>query len=260
MRGLLTKTLVLTAATVMHSHAIFGLGGHWTPAPSLSVAADSGAAFTGGGKEIGINNKGVDGLNGFGAKLWIDVLPFIDIELAGNLQFGAYDVDMIFPSGAAPGTTVVPLKFDLGMPLAPSTPIFARATGDLAILYPFLKLPPVITIAKFYAGAGMSYGVATEVLTPEFAKKALDKEKANNSSFDAATATQDKISSVLIDAIKDEALQTGVGFFLQLGAHVKPPIIPLAIYADVKYHFLSYMPDALEGADITLELGGALAF
>jgi len=259
MRGLLTKTLVLTAATVMHSHAIFGLGGHWAPAPSLSVAADSGAAFTGGGKEIGLNNKGVDGLNGFGAKLWIDVLPFIDIELAGNLQFGAYDVDMIFPTSSG-GTTVVPLEFDLGMPLAPSTPVFARATGDLAILYPFLKLPPGISIAKFYAGAGMSYGVATEVLTPEFAKKSLDKEKANDPLFNAATATQEEISSVLVNAIADEALQSGVGFFLQLGAHVKPPIIPLAIYADVKYHFLSYMPDALEGADITLELGGALAF
>jgi hypothetical protein len=51
-----------------------------------------------------------------------------------------------------------------------------------------------------------------------------------------------------------------VGFHLEIGAKAKPPIIPIAVYANMKYHFLSTMPSAVDGNSLTMELGGALAF
>ena len=47
---------------------------------------------------------------------------------------------------------------------------------------------------------------------------------------------------------------------LQFGAKAKAPIIPIAIFANVKYHFLSSMPKAADSNSMTYELGAALAF
>jgi hypothetical protein len=44
--------------------------------------------------------------------------------------------------------------------------------------------------------------------------------------------TPDEVSAVLIDAIKNEGLKSGVGFHLELGAKAKVPVIPIAVYAD----------------------------
>jgi hypothetical protein len=41
---------------------------------------------------------------------------------------------------------------------------------------------------------------------------------------------------------------------------VKPPVIPIAAFADIKYHFLSTMPSAVDANSLTMELGAALAF
>jgi len=259
MRKLVVPTLAMALGAVTPSHAIFGIGAHWAPAPTLSVKESSGpVASLGTEGSIGLNTGSSDPLQGLGVKLWIDVLPFIDIEAAANVQFATYDVNFTLPDGNG-GTDSYPLKFDLGVPFAPTRPSFSRIHTDISVLYPFLKLPPGLSIAKIYGGAGLSYGLATEVLTSGFAKKAMDKAIAEDG-FDPQTATSDEIAEVLTGAIVDEGFKQGVGFYLQLGAHVKPPIIPIAIYADAKYQFFGFMPDAVDGPSVTLELGGALAF
>jgi hypothetical protein len=37
-------------------------------------------------------------------------------------------------------------------------------------------------------------------------------------------------------------------------------VIPIAAFADIKYHFLSTLPSAVDGNSLTMELGAALAF
>lgn len=251
MRRLLATTAMVALGSVLPSHAIFGIGGHWAPAPTLSVKKGEGIIAGSGAQAITLQTGESDPLQGFGVKLWIDALPFVDIEAASNVQFGTYDVAFTLP-----GNNTYDLEFDLGVPLAPSKPAFVRIHNDISVLYPFLKFPPAISIAKIYGGAGMSYGLATEVMSTDFAKKAL--EKAGN--INPATASEEEVSKALADAIVDEGLQMGVGFYLQVGAKVKPPIVPIAIYADAKYQFFSMMPDAVDGPSVTLELGGALAF
>jgi hypothetical protein len=250
MKSMWIKSLALAAATVGYSHAIFGIGGHWAPAPSLAVKSSSGILVGSGASAVTIDQGKVDGLNGFGAKLWIDALPFIDLEAGSNIQYGLYDVSV------SQGGNKKDITFDLGVPTV-DKPGFARIVSDVTILYPFLKLPPVISLAKFSAGAGISHVLATEVLNAGFAKKAVDKAVA---ATPGSADTPEEVAAILAKSIKDEGLTSGVGFHIELSAKVSPPIVPIAVYADIKYHFLSTMPSAVDANSMTMELGAALAF
>jgi hypothetical protein len=249
MKALWIRTLALAAAAVGYSHAIFGIGGQWAPAPSLEVKGSSGAVAGAGTDSVTLTQGKVSGLNGFGLKLWIDALPFVDVEAGSNIQWGMYDVTV------AQGANKKNVTFDLGVPTV-DKPGFARIVSDVTVLYPFLKIPPVISIGKLYAGAGITHALATEVLNQSFAKKAVKKAQDAGKTV----TTPDEVSKVLVDAIKDEGLKSGVGFHIEAGAKVKPPIIPIAVFADIKYHFLSSMPSVVDANSMTMELGGALAF
>jgi hypothetical protein len=253
MKNLFIKTLALAACATAYSHAIFGIGGQYAPALGLEVKGSNGVVASSGGNNISIDQASVSGLTGFGVKLWIDALPFIDLEATSNIQYGFYDVNIISPSGTTP------LEFDLGVPLV-DKPAFARIMNDVSVLYPFLKLPPVVSLVKLYAGAGITHVLATEVLNSGFAKKAVDKAVAKAGGSTTAADSPEEVAAIVVDAIKDEGLTSGFGFHLIAGAKAKPPIIPLAVFANIKYHILSSMPSSVDGNSLTLELGGALAF
>ncbi len=249
MKSTFINTIALTASAVVYSHAIFGIGGQWAPAPSLEVKASKAEIFGSGANALSIDQAKVSGLQGVGVKLWVDVLPFIDIEGGSNVQFGYYDVTLLGPSD-----TKVPLKFDLKVPFVEGKPVFARIVNDLTVLYPFLKFPPLVSIVKLSAGAGITQVLSTSVLNTEFSKKAI--AKANLPS----TATMDEVSKALTKGIIDDGLSSGMGFHLEASAKAKIPVIPIAVFADVKYHFLNSMPKGVDGSSMTYELGGALAF
>jgi hypothetical protein len=248
MKAAWIKTLALAAAAAGYSHAIFGIGGQWAPAPGLEIKSSEGTIANPPGGAVTIKQGSVSGLNGFGAKLWIDVLPFVDLELGSNFQWGMYDLTV------AQGDNKKDVKFDLGVIDKPG---FARIASDLTVQYPFLKLPPVVNIAKFWAGAGITHVLATEVLNQKFADKAVKKALAKDA---GAADTPDEVATILADAIKDEGLNSGIGFHIAAGVKVKPPVIPIAAFADIKYHFLSTMPSAADANSLTMELGAALAF
>lgn len=250
MKAAWIKSLALAAAAAGYSHAIFGIGGQWAPAPGLEIKKSSGALAGSGSDAITIDQGSVSGLNGFGLKLWVDALPFIDVEAGSNFQWGLYDVSLAQESSGFKKD----LTFDLPMLDKPG---FMRIASDVTVLYPFLKLPPVVSIAKVYAGAGLTHVICTEVLNEKFAKKAVDKALKSDP---GAADTPEDVAKILTDAIKDEGLTNGVGFHLEAGVRAKPPIIPIAVFADIKYHFLSTMPSAVDANSMTLELGGALAF
>ena len=247
------KTIGLAAMTVMHSHAIFGIGGQWAPSPGLEIAKDSGTLAGTNNNAILLKEKGATGLKGFGLKLWIDALPFLDIEASSNFQFGYYDVDLV-----SDGVTV-PVKAKLDLPFVEGRPVFARIVSDASLLYPFLKLPPMVSLAKLYAGAGITHVMGTEVLNAKFSRKAVTKAVAAGK-VSATNPTTTEVSNALIDAIKDEGLASGIGFHLMAGVRVKPPIIPLAVFANVKYHMLGAMPASVDANSLSFELGGGIAF
>ncbi len=250
MKSIWIKTFALTGALALHSHALFGLGGHWAPVMGLEVESSRGTVSPAGANNtIDLDLKGASGLQGFGAKVWLDIIPLVDVEAAWNVQFGYYDVDFLLDS------TRYSLSFDLGIPGVDGKPFFARTYGDVAVLYPFFKLPMV----KLQAGAGLTWGFGTQVLDARFARRALQRaEAAGDYDPNAATSSSD-ITDILVDAIKDEGMLSGTGLFLQAGAKVKPPVVPLAVYADAKYRFAGYNPNGVGGPDFSIELGAAFA-
>ncbi len=255
MKSLFMKTTALAFSAIVYSHAIFGIGGQWAPAPSLEVkASEGGTIASAGGKSVTLSQSKISGLQGLGIKLWVDAIPFIDIEASSNIQMGYYDVNIVAPKITGTGNDTLALKYDLGVPGVQGKPAFARIVSDVTVLYPFLKLPPLVSIVKVYAGAGISHVLATQVLDSNFAQQALKDAK-----LESSTSTTD-ISSALTKAIVDKGLKSGIGFHLELGAKAKIPVIPIAIYADAKYHFLSSMPKSADANAITYELGAALAF
>lgn len=251
MNSMWMKTLALAASAVATSHAIFGIGGQWAPAPSLEIKSTSANIAGSGSDSISIDQGGVSGLQGFGVKLWIDALPFVDIEIGSNIQWGMYDVSIV-----APGEDPIDLNFDLGVPTV-DKPGFARIVNDISVVYPFLKLPPVVSLVKLYAGGGITHVLATEVLNASFAKKAVAAAVEEDP---GAAGSAEEISEILVNAIVDEGLKSGMGFHLVAGAKAKPPVIPIAAFVNFKYHFLSTMPSAADANSLTMEIGGALAF
>lgn len=254
MNKLLSTTLALAAGAVVNSHAIFGIGGHWAPSPGLEVARSTDTVASAGGRHFIVDEKGTTGLNGFGLKVWIDALPIIDVEATGNLQFGEYSLTMTGPNSTG-GTQTVDVNFDFGVPLVPTEPVFFRSVNDLTITYPFLSFPPTPELVHFYAGAGLSYVISSAVLDAEFATQALA-----DANFDEAAGTADAAAEAIAKALIDEGLNMGVGFHVVLGARASPPIIPLAAYANLKYHFGGNQAETVDAASLTIEIGGGLAF
>ena len=245
------KSLLLLCAFATYSHAIFGIGGHFGLVPGLELKSSKDTIASSVNHNVILDEQGLTGLQGFGAKIWIDFLPLVDVEAAGNLQFGYYNV-VLSSTGV---TQTTPVSFDLGVPGLAAKPFFARALGDVAVLYPFFKFPPLIKLIKVYAGGGLSYGVATPIPSPAFAKKAL-----KDGGYDASTETDEDAAKIIIAAIQKADFEKSVGWFLQVGAHAKIPIIPIAAYADLKYRVPGINPDLVDGNGWNLEFGGALAF
>jgi hypothetical protein len=254
------KSLALTAAIALPSQAFIGLGAHLAPAFGPEIKGSNGFVMPDGStfaNRIRLMTGSSSGFDGVGVKLWIDFLPIVDVEGTMNVQMGYYDMAFAVDTSAGGTGQYDTIKVDpeLNIPFAEAKPFFARVSGDVAVLYPFLKIP----LVKFYAGGGLSYIMATPVLSSSFAKKALTNAEAAGT-FNADNADADDISDVLIEAMKDEGLTSGIGFFAQVGAKVKPPIIPLAVYANGKYGFGGPSIAGVTASGLTLELGGAIAF
>jgi len=251
------KSLILLGAFAIQSHAVMGVGFQWAPG-ELQVNAASGVISPSGSTQtLTLQEKGTSGAQGFGLKVWVDAIPFVNLELTEDVQFANYNVDVIDSSSSGRDTTNV--TFNSPFPFLKGTPFTARSLTDVAVLYPFLKLPPLVNILSIYAGAGISYGVSTPTLSPTFAKNALlNAEKSN--SYNPTTSDEAAAQAALVSAIQNADLVESVGWFLQVGTHVKVPVIPIAFYADGKYRFTGLNPELASEDGFTLELGAALAF
>lgn len=275
------KALIAAGALLAtQSFAIIGIGGHYAPgfgtkmksAPVLPVAQD---ALT--GTQISLDHGGFSGtMQGFGFKLWVDILPIIDIEATMNFQFGSYDAALYVedPTG---GVQKIDLEIELGgTPFGKANPKFVAMTGDLSITYPITFLP----IIRPYIGGGLSYHLNTFVLNQSFTSGIIDDETMTGLTTlagltAAAAATQDPAAqaeaenyakalgqrvqqNVQSQAI-DEGLKTSIGGHVLVGLRAKLPIIPIAAYGNFKYYFGGDFPSEVDPGNMTVEVGVGFA-
>lgn len=280
------KALVAAGALLAtQSFAIIGIGGHYapgfgtkmtgmkTPAPVLKDELGNDD------QSVLLQHGGFDGtMQGFGFKLWIDLLPIIDIEATMNFQMGSYDAMLYVQQPGSTQYTEIPLEIELGgTPFAKATPKFVAMTGDLSITYPITSLP----IIRPYIGGGLSYHLNSFVLNQKFVASVLDQNikseifslaenmvvDPNDPNFENSMAVAKQkaedlgksMQKKIQDAALDEGLTKSIGGHILVGLRAKLPIIPIAAYGNFKYYIGGDYPSEIDAGNMTVELGVGLA-
>lgn len=261
------KLLVASAALfVSQSFAIIGLGFHYAPnfGTKLKSASESNVydlsidEYDVSLGSVRYKHGGFENMQGFGAKLWLDCLPIIDLEGTFNIYFGSYNATLSLYDGNDELVSSQKLEVDFdGVPFGKATPKFVAMNGDLSITLPITGLP----LIRPYIGGGITYFVSTPVLTDEFVSKFLEKNGAdillNISNLTEEQA--DELADEIIDAIEDEGFSKGLGGHILVGFRLKLPIIPVAAYANYKYYFGGDFDDAVDFGRHVIEVGAGFA-
>ena len=298
--------LAAGALLASQSFAIIGIGAHYTPnfGTKMTGFAETPDRF---GNSVNVTDAGEvklwhggfdEMMHGFGFKVWVDILPIIDIEATLNIQFGSYDASLFVikdPTAVLTGATggdlsaydQIDLEVELGgTPFGKANPKFVQMNGDLSITYPITFIP----ILRPYIGGGLTYYLNTFILNQPFTsrvvggtynvvKAELEAEMQNaidgvmnnpaaaldpNSIAlpDANTMAQrmqDALVENIQDAALEEGLKTSIGGHILVGLRAKLPIIPIAAYANFKYYFGGDFPEEIEPGRMAAEIGVGLA-
>lgn len=249
------------------SFAIIGIGGHYAPGFGTSMKAGPKDKVA---DNIKFSHEGFDEMmQGFGFKLWVDVLPKIDVEATFNIQFASYDASLYVNNPSTDKESVIPLEIEVGgSPFAKATPKYVSMNGDLSITIPYTKLP----VIRPYIGGGATLFANTFVLNKEFVsglvKDPTITEMITGAAEDKLTIQEkaDKYEELgralkerIQDKAMDESINTNIGAHALVGFRLKLPIIPIAAYCNFKYYFLGDYPKEIDAGNMTLEVGGGLA-
>jgi len=258
---LFAATIAIFAST--QAFAIIGVGAHYITNTGLLNASSGSIDFTdpltGNSDKITVNQGKSEGLQGLGFKLWIDVFPLIDIEGTFNFAAARYNTTLNFP-----GIGDVPLSFPVEAPYSllfdDASPIYGVAIGDVSVTYPFDVLP----IITPYVGLGVSYFLSTAVVNSDFVKDVLNEDFLTailDPTDPAAIANGDAakdIGDAVINKLKDSGYETGFGGHIIVGVRIKPPVIPVAAYANCKRYFGGNTHEKFDKG-FTFEIGGGFA-
>ncbi len=268
------KIAALLIAGTSMSHAIIGFGGHWAPSMGTTLEGNSEEIFkqeislngTGSGDfiEANFNRHKSNNLNGFGIKLWIDAIPVIDIEATMNFQANTYKADFTLD---IPTQDKIKQELSLEVPGADFLPIdnldpaFGWMMTDLSVTYPWEFPLPIIQI-NVYIGGGVSYIYGTPIVNKKFMTDILtntvETAVANAESGSKDLPKPEDIANEIINTFKDAEIHSGTGAHVMAGVRGSILFVPLAVYANIKYHLGGAPAEVSHGA--TLELGGGLAF
>jgi len=277
---LFAATFALFAST--QAFAIFGIGAHYVMNTG-SLKGDNGLIPLPLGDadpqiqdlmkdaNITVTQKSASGLQGIGFKAWIDLIPVVDIEGTLNVAATRYNTFLTIPQlkqdeNGIPhrDSTTINLVYTPDAPYSmifgEASPLFGVVNGDISVTYPF-DLP----IIRPYIGVGFSYFASIPIVNASFANKMLNKElldalipadPTDPSNVDPDAAV--KIQKALVKALENESYTTGMGGHIIAGLRIKPPIIPLAVYANGKY-YIGGNTNKQFSQGLVLEVGGGFA-
>ncbi len=298
--------LAAGALLASQSFAIIGIGAHYTPNFGTKMTGFSATPDRFGNSvnvtdmgEVKLWHGGFDEMmHGFGFKVWVDILPIIDIEATFNIQFGSYDASLfvikdptaVLADPAAADLSAyqqIDLEVELGgTPFGKANPKFVQMNGDLSITYPITFIP----IIRPYIGGGLTYYMNTFILNQPFTSKvvggtynvvkaelqaemqnAIDGVMSNPAAaldpnsiaLPDQNAMAQRLTDALVENIQDaaleEGLKTSIGGHILVGLRAKLPIIPIAAYANFKYYFGGDFPEEIEPGRMAAEIGVGLA-
>ena len=202
----------------------------------------------------------IEGLFMIGGKFFIDAFPVIDLEATVNVAGIDYGFSAIYPSSVSqPGISDLSSEAafeswaDGIMDTLDGSFAFLRVSTDITVRHTFFKLPPAITLVRIYAGAGPSFVYNTPLIDTDLFNTVL------NTSIESGGADPEAMVTALADKIVSEAgMKTGG--HIVIGAHVKPPIIPLYLNVEFKQYFALPKVGGENSAASVLCFGAGLDF
>ncbi|MEK7392787.1 MAG: hypothetical protein AAB214_09495 [Fibrobacterota bacterium] len=191
-------------------------------------------------------------MNQLGVKAWLEIplLP-IEFEAASNLAWGSYKSSMSYINGSQK----IDIPVDVASPLVGlgeekgGTP-YVNLLTDVTIRYPLIEIPPVLHTLKLYVGAGVTHVLASRVID----KKDI-QETFNSATDKFEIAAPEKSKTVL----EDNLLQSTFGGHVSLGAQLKIPVIPIALFVDGKWYVNTATSDAATKYPFSVSAGAGFA-
>jgi hypothetical protein len=255
-----TKILVALSALAFAapSHALVGIA----VSAGLNSTTISGAdqtmaatslpkAFPVGDTLIAHRGK-LSGMTQLGVKAWLElpVIP-VEFELASNVAWGYYSSDLFLKSST--GTTDT-IKVDIPAPIpgaskkSGETPYFSVLT-DLTLRYPILQLPPLSPIQplKLWVGAGPTYVIDSRVVD----QSDLESIYGTTGSFSTPAAARKTF-------INNLTTNTW-GAHLAVGAQLKIPVVPIALFIDGKWYLHVATSSAASKYPFVVNVGAGLS-
>lgn len=260
----------IAAMLVSQAFAFIGFGVHYAPAFNTKMSASDWSkvspaeALT----EIYYQHDGLKDniMHGLGFKLWLDSIAIVDFEATVNLQYGSYDARLLTKTDdpLEPGKVhenLTPLEIELaGTPFGKATPKYVAMTADFSITYPFLT--NIITFIRPHIGVGATLFMNTFIMDSDFISNLLEDEEfkgllagdasslagdlaAGLTPEEIANRKAEKVKQMVQDQAKEKSLNISVGGHVLLGATIKLPVLPLAIYINGKYYFGGIFPEEI---------------
>jgi len=170
----------------------------------------------------------LSGMTQLGLKAWLE-LPVIPVELeaASNIGWGYYQSTLTLND--ASGSHPIPVDFAAPIPgqskKPGQTPYFSML-NDVTLRYPILKLPPLSPIQplKIWVGGGLTYAIASRVV-----------EESDLQSLYGTAGSYTTPAAARTTFINNLTTNT-VGGHLAVGAQLKIPVIPVALFIDGKWY------------------------
>ena len=139
---------------------------------------------------------------GIGGYLFIDFIPIIDIDVGFDLYGQKYTITYVN---------------DITGDLEPQDFAWLRTVGYISLQKAILKLP----VLKVYAGGGLNFNASLPIVDKDFIVDFLGDEN----------------TPLSIDDLLD-ASESNNGFHIEVGARLKPPLIPFALNVKFRQTFV----------------------
>ena len=160
---------------------------------------------------------------GVGIFIYLTAIPKIDLEVGCNFTFATYKYELVEQG------------------LATKDNDFAIGKGTLyaSVQYPFFN-PPTF---RLYGGLGANGSKWTRVVNKELLQEAQDKGVEFNKF--------DELAKILITESS--------GFHVELGARLKPPVLPVSFNVNARYNLVKdFYPDIDDYLTVTVGIAYAI--
>ena len=206
----------------------------------------------------------------FGGKFFLDKIKFIDaVEASFNIGVWEYTSTLNYPTGTRDNITKEDVEefintgdygrifqmdsIDLTLEnmginylkmFGVSETPYSKFNIDITIRKNLISLPKTKRIFRLYLGAGVSFHLATPIMTPEFVNDVINNamDTANNNINEILANIKNdeegdpnELMDMIVDKLVEEAKDPTFGMHLIAGTHIKLPVIPLGIYIDGKF-------------------------